>query len=35
MKIEKLIDKVIPKLDLPQGYKSGPKYVAIKKKSKI
>ena len=35
MKIEKLIDKVIPKLDLPQGFKSGPKYVVIKKKSKI
>ena len=32
MKIEKLIDKVIPKLDLPQGFKSGPKYVVIKKK---
>ena len=35
MKIEKLIDKVIPKFDLPQGFKSGPKYVVIKKKSKI
>jgi len=35
MKIEKLINKVIPKLDLPQGFKSGPKYVVIKKKSKI
>ena len=35
MKIEKLIGKVIPKLDLPQGFKKGPKYVVIKKKSKI
>ena len=35
MTIEKLIDKVIRKLELPQGFKSGPKYVVIKKKSKI
>ena len=35
MQIEKLMDKVVPKLDLPKGFKSGPKYMLMKKKRKF
>tara|TARA_B100000927_G_scaffold291579_1_gene294557 strand:- start:2223 stop:3407 length:1185 start_codon:yes stop_codon:yes gene_type:complete len=35
MQIEKLMDKVVPKLDLPKGFKSGPEYILMKKKRKF
>ncbi|CAI8368475.1 MAG: Uncharacterised protein [Cryomorphaceae bacterium] len=34
MDIEKLIEKKVPKLDLPKGFEAGPEYTIAKNKKK-